>query len=168
MEFCYCVTWKTGSLRMMGDTHWKFLSRCFFIYILDDNIFNGGIKRDNFTLDILIHMSCKFVTKDPFSNKSTLIEIMVWQRTDDEPFSGPMIPDSKVHGANIGPTWVLSAPDGPHVGPMNLAIRDALVYWGIYTSGVLDEYHCLCFQFGFVLPDMKVINIYSASVLIFH
>ena len=34
-----------------------------------------------------------------------------------------MIPDSKVHGANIGPTWVLSAPDGPHSGPMNLAIR---------------------------------------------
>ena len=32
-------------------------------------------------------------------------------------------PDSKVHGANTGPTWVLSAPDGPHVGPMNLAIR---------------------------------------------
>ena len=31
---------------------------------------------------------------------------------------------SKVHGANMGPTWVLSAPDGPHVGPMNLAIRD--------------------------------------------
>ena len=32
-------------------------------------------------------------------------------------------PDSKVHGANMGPTWVLSAPDGPHVGPMNFAIR---------------------------------------------
>ena len=32
-------------------------------------------------------------------------------------------PDSKDHGANIGPTWVLSAPGGPHVGPMNLAIR---------------------------------------------
>ena len=32
-------------------------------------------------------------------------------------------PDSKVHGANMGPTWVLSAPDGPRVGPMNLAIR---------------------------------------------
>ena len=31
--------------------------------------------------------------------------------------------DSEVHGANIGLTWVLSAPDGPHVGPMNLAIR---------------------------------------------
>ena len=31
--------------------------------------------------------------------------------------------DSKVHGANMGPTWVLSAPGGPHVGPINLAIR---------------------------------------------
>ena len=34
------------------------------------------------------------------------------------------IPDSKVHGVNMGPTWVLSAPDGPHVGHMNLVIRD--------------------------------------------
>ena len=32
-------------------------------------------------------------------------------------------PDNKVHGANMGPTWVLSVPDGPHVGPMNLAVR---------------------------------------------
>ena len=23
----------------------------------------------------------------------------------------------------MGSTWVLSAPDGPHVGPMNIAIR---------------------------------------------
>ena len=29
-------------------------------------------------------------------------------------------PNSKVHGANM----VMSAPDGPHIGPMNLAIRD--------------------------------------------
>ena len=36
------------------------------------------------------------------------------------------IPDRKVNGANMGPTWVLPAPDGPHVGPMNPAIRDAL------------------------------------------
>ena len=34
----------------------------------------------------------------------------------------PPYPDSWVHGANMGPTWVLLAPDGPHVGPMNLAI----------------------------------------------
>ena len=35
-----------------------------------------------------------------------------------------IIPDSKVRGANFGPTWVLSAPDGLHVGLMNLAIVD--------------------------------------------
>ena len=33
-------------------------------------------------------------------------------------------PESKVHGANMGPTWVLSAPDEPHVGPMNIAIME--------------------------------------------
>ena len=37
------------------------------------------------------------------------------------------IPDSKVHGANMGPTWALSAPDRPHAGPMNLAIRDVYI-----------------------------------------
>ena len=41
-------------------------------------------------------------------------------------FSTHYSPDSKVHGANMGPTWVLSALDGPHVGPMNLAIREAI------------------------------------------
>ena len=32
-------------------------------------------------------------------------------------------PDSKVHGDNMGPAWVLSVRDVPHVGPMNPAIR---------------------------------------------
>ena len=39
------------------------------------------------------------------------------------------VPDSKVHGANMGPTWVLSSPGGPHVSPMNLAL------WGVYICG---------------------------------
>ena len=32
-------------------------------------------------------------------------------------------PDSKVHGVNMGPIWGRQDPGGPHVGPMNLAIR---------------------------------------------
>ena len=33
----------------------------------------------------------------------------------------------------MGPTWVLSAPDGPHVGPVNLAIREYnLIVYRIY------------------------------------
>ena len=37
-----------------------------------------------------------------------------------------LYPDSKVHVADMGPTWVLPAPDGPHIGPMSLAIRGSL------------------------------------------
>ena len=33
-------------------------------------------------------------------------------------------PDSKVHEANMGPTWFLSIPDGTYVGLMIFAIRD--------------------------------------------
>ena len=31
-------------------------------------------------------------------------------------------PDSKVHGANMGPIWGQQDPGGPHVGPMNFTI----------------------------------------------
>ena len=34
----------------------------------------------------------------------------------------------------MGSTWVLSAPDGPHVGPMNLAIKDG--------EGIVYEISC--------------------------
>ena len=44
-----------------------------------------------------------------------------------------MIPDSKVHGANMGPTWGREDPGGPHVGPMNFAVWDVgvaiMMYW---------------------------------------
>ena len=33
-------------------------------------------------------------------------------------------PESKVHGANMGPIWGRQDPDWPHVGPMNFAIRE--------------------------------------------
>ena len=43
------------------------------------------------------------------------------------------IPDSKVHGANMGPIWGRQDPGGPHVGPMNFAICDG--YWGTGNAG---------------------------------
>ena len=39
---------------------------------------------------------------------------------------GRATPDSKVHGASMGPTWERQDPGGPHVGPMNLVIWDML------------------------------------------
>ena len=38
-----------------------------------------------------------------------------------------IIPDNKIHGANMGPTWVLLAPGGPHCGHMTLAFRDLCI-----------------------------------------
>ena len=59
-----------------------------------------------------------------------------------------VIPDSKVLGANVGPTWVLSAPGGPHVGPMNLAIRDVhqIVHNYVNTFCLLRcvRYYSIC------------------------
>ena len=37
----------------------------------------------------------------------------------------------------MGPTWVLLAPDGPHVGPMNLVIGDDLTGYYVLTIYVL-------------------------------
>ena len=66
-------------------------------------------------------------------------EQFMYEYTGNTSFMSPLqwgdlktYPDSKVHGANMGPTWVLSAPDGPHVGPMSLAIRVWIVYRTIW------------------------------------
>ena len=46
--------------------------------------------------------------------------LLLWRNTH---LSIRSVTHSKVYGAIMGSTWVLSAPDGLHVGPMNLAIR---------------------------------------------
>ena len=40
-----------------------------------------------------------------------------------------IIPDSKVHGANMGPIWGRQGPGGPHVGSMNFAIWDFIFHF---------------------------------------
>ena len=37
------------------------------------------------------------------------------------------VPDSKVHGARMGPIWGRQDPGGHHVGPMNFAIWDMMI-----------------------------------------
>ena len=66
----------------------------------------------------------------PSQRASNMKNVSIWRHHHIMPNDSVRIgfPNSKVHGANMGLTWVLSAPDGPHVGPMNLAIR--VVYIG--------------------------------------
>ena len=38
------------------------------------------------------------------------------------------VSESKVHGANMGPTWGRQDPGGPHVGYVSLAIWGKIAY----------------------------------------
>ena len=61
-----------------------------------------------------------------------VVKTSIWRKGDWYTCRGLKLvffPDSKYHGANIRPNWVLSAPDRPHVGPMNLAIRVSTTIW---------------------------------------
>ena len=53
------------------------------------------------------------------------------------------IPDNKVHGAHMGPTWGRQGPGGPHVGHMNLAFWDVMSF-----VNLTSEQYC---SFGNVL-----------------
>ena len=62
---------------------------------------------------------------------------------------GHRSPYNKVHGVNMGSTWVLSAPDGPHVGPMNLAFRVITTQgsqWCMEVSGGPLNYYDNCLK----------------------
>ena len=54
-----------------------------------------------------------------------------WVRDHDS--SAIRYPDSKVHGANMGPSWGRQDPGGSHVGPMNFAI------WVHFTSHMIRQ-----------------------------
>ena len=55
------------------------------------------------------------------------------------------VPDSKIHGANMGPIWGRQDPSGPHVGPMNFAIWGDLGRVGFYWKSNSEKYSWLNF-----------------------
>ena len=70
--------------------------------------------------------------------------------TDNECMNGIMLkwnevvngdkvyPDSKVHGANMGPIWGRQDPGGSHVGPMNFAIW--VIMWLLSEHGLKTKF----------------------------
>ena len=69
----------------------------------------------------------------------TLVRWHLFVEVPSTPPSLP-IPHSKVQGANMGPTWVLSAPGGHHVGLMNLVLWDPNPSsWDWFQTS--DQYH---------------------------
>ena len=72
------------------------------------------------------------------------------------------IPDSKIHGANMGPTWVLLAPDGPHVGPMHFAIRERTAEVD-HSREVVPLRNQRLYPFSLYL--LENVNVYLHSIL---
>ena len=117
-------------------------------------------KFHGFAYDSLIHTANRRIIAVPVSNPE-----LYWYyryrthlvRTD---------PDSKVHGANMEPTWVLSAPDGSHVGPMNLAIwgvNHHLKYSTLASSAIERRLTSYEMHFWNTLTDFNMYNSYVNS-----
>ena len=95
----------------------EFLLLTNFLFRPTEMLLKTALKTKSWTIALLLDIreSKKFLN---LLIKLSLIHVCSHPTTDDSRY-----PDSKVHGANMGPIWVLSAPGGPHVGPMNLVIR---------------------------------------------
>ena len=75
-------------------------------------------------IKILNNIQLKCVPKGRIDIKSVSVQVMVWQKTKQQVSSrtNNEFPDSRVHGASMGPIWGREDPGGPHVGLMNFAI----------------------------------------------
>ena len=76
---------------------------CIFPYLYSEYV-------TNFTREIVFKGT---------DGKPALLQVMCWRPNKWQASSWNSL-DSQVHGTNMGPTWVLSAPDGPHVGVLPL------------------------------------------------
>ena len=56
--------------------------------------------------------------------KTASTSSIYWDTVETKVWTVNYTPDSKVHGANMGPIWGRQDPGGPFVGPMNFAIWD--------------------------------------------
>ena len=99
-------------------------------FMFSQQNFNTTRVKLAFGLNIIFKLECSVIFKTEFwawlepATRQSSIYRFTFQSEGITDFNNN--PDSKVHGANMRPTWVLSAPDGPHVGPMNLAIRESI------------------------------------------
>ena len=64
-----------------------------------------------------------------------------------------MVPDSKVHGANMGPNWGRQDPGGPFVGPRNFAICSVLLI--AFLDNLSRQVHPISWFEQFEVNEMK-------------
>ena len=70
------------------------------------------------------------------------------------------IPDSKFHGANMGPIWGRQDPGGPHVGPKNWDDIPQLI-----TNHGLLEGRYIGYWNG---PSLKLLDLFEFAIVYTH
>ena len=115
----------------------------------------GGIK-------LFIHVPLKLSNGLIITRNRTLWNVTYFILTQ---IANHMYPDNKVHGANMGPTWVLSARAGPH----ELAIRVVRSKWsemGYGWNQTISNHHnkilqCAKNVLGFIINQRAVLEDYQ-------
>ena len=70
----------------------------------------------------LLHRHCVNWSKITSGSEVILMDMGKWIGTKLQQRAKCVYPDSKVHGANMGPMWGRQDPGEPHAVPMNFAI----------------------------------------------
>ena len=118
------ITYLDAYLQIMVFRIWNFLLTMVIIAFAGDRLRNFEIRVGNDGQDIGSNAVC-FKQLEPmepgvaknFTCSSAILGC--WISVNKSTYR-------KIPEANMGPTWVLSAPDGPHIGPMDLVIRDPI------------------------------------------
>ena len=127
------ITWRTGTIPLCTSTNLLYPKRsmlCNSSWLYLGQISPPGLQSSN-----VCHVYFYWICNKQFLNLEFLnFEALIWRASH---YILNLIPQiARLMGANMGPTWVLSAPDGPHVGPINLAIRGTSSSWEL-TGDIL-------------------------------
>ena len=112
----------------------------------------------NMDVNITIHVILESA-KDTVNKvlKQNNVEQIIYMSNTGE-YTLQAFPDSKVHGANMGPIWGQQDPGGPHVGPMNFAIWELVLLVFRSSCQDLDSVILISIQYKFCLYKLSYVK----------
>ena len=162
-SFCCCnsIAWLVPAMTLQGL--YSLSGRTFYHKISQNSVeiinsrYGANWDQPSRIIKMLFQTSIYYIHVVATQNNNELCWIIVLTKTDFSPKCDFLIiiPDSKVHGANMG----------PHVGPLNFIIWDCLCLW-LVNICILDQwpywvhYHLrrTCGYGGILHPLLKPIS----------
>ena len=134
VRFCCCFALLVKLIRLINDTGFHFYSdviRCWTCVISNNS-------SDIMWIILYIKWTVAFIILPMYLTLAYCLSCcyictnMLWSDFVEYYYVYILVtllgnsPDSKVHGANMGPIWGRQDPGGPHVGPMDFAIWEII------------------------------------------